>query len=148
MIPVFRLHPNAKLPERQHATDAGYDLSSVEDVTLRPGQTITVRTGLAMELPDHLFGWVVDRSSLSTQGVKVLGGIIDPGYRGEIRVVLHYLYHHPDGKDNQRFIPAGKRVAQLLLLPRVNAVFHPAVTLSESDRGANGFGSTDRKGME
>ena len=160
----FKLtHPNAKLPVNGKPGDIGWDLACVEDFTLAPGQTFAVDTGLQLaDAPkttgDDCFLQVVSRSGLSLKGVYTLGGIIDNSYRGEIKVILHNG-NPPVLKDIRLGVPvyedtgiefkAGDRVAQLLV-QRVWTdnlsvpMFGATDVVTETVRGADGFGSTDK----
>src|SRR3954466_10771296 len=113
-VAVRLLHPAAVAPERTRPGDAGYDLRAVADFSLAPGERATVPTGVAIALPPGIAGLVVPRSGLAARhGLSVVNGpgLIDPNYRGEIRVVLVNLGEHP-------FIAEpGDRIAQLLLVP-------------------------------
>lgn len=142
-LAVQLLHPRARAPERSRPGDAGYDLRAVEDFALAPGQRTVVPTGIALALPDGLAGLVVPRSGLAARhGLSVVNGpgLIDPTYRGEVRVVLVNLGHEPYAG------AAGDRIAQLLLVafsaPRVRVV--QALPGSADGRGADGFGSSGR----
>src|SRR6185312_4264470 len=104
-IDILRLSPDAVLPNRAHADDAGLDLYSHETVELAPGQGAVVKTGIALALDMGYVGLVADRSSMAKRGIKTLGGVIDAGYRGEIQVVLRNLDREP-----QR-IAKGERIA-------------------------------------
>lgn len=125
-------------PSRQHDDDAGFDLVSEADAILRPGERRLIPTGLRLAIPPGHVGMVCSRSGLAARdGVFVLNapGIIDPGYRGEIAVLLANL-------SDQRFvISAGDRIAQLVIVPTA-AVAFVSEPLSDSDRGDGGFGST------
>ena len=137
---VRRLHPDARLPLRAHDDDAGHDLHSVEAVTLAPGERAMVATGLAIELPEGHAGWVVPRSGLAARhGIAVVNapGLIDPGYRGELRVLLL-------NTDRQRSfkVTLGDRIAQLVLVKVESAEPAEVGELSETVRGEGGFGST------
>jgi dUTP pyrophosphatase len=134
---VKKLVPEATLPTRGHADDAGLDLYALEDGVLLPNGGIMARTGIAIALPEKTVGLVADRSSMAKKGVKTAGGVIDAGYRGEIQIVMRNLT-----ATEFRFAK-GERIAQLLILP----CFTPAVIESdtlgeETTRGAGGFGST------
>ncbi|MGX6447636.1 dUTP diphosphatase, partial [Patulibacter sp. S7RM1-6] len=139
---VRRLRPDAFLPVRQHADDAGLDLCCVEPVALGPGERATVPTGLAVALPPGHAGFVTPRSGLASRhGVALVNapGIVDAGYRGELRVLLL----NTDRAETFR-AAAGERIAQLLVVP----VALPAVVerddLDDTVRGTGGFGSTGR----
>ena len=137
---VRRLHPAARLPTRAYDGDAGLDLYALEPVELGPGERASVRTGIAVEIPPGQAGLVLPRSGLAARhGIALVNapGLIDAGYRGEIRVLL--LNTDPDAGFTAQ---AGERIAQLVLV-RVEA---PGVTevdeLAVSERGAGGFGSS------
>ena len=142
-LQVQLLHPSAVPPARTRAGDAGFDLRCVEPFSLAPGERAVVPTGVAVALPDGTCGLVVPRSGLAARhGLSVVNGpgLIDPSYRGEIRVVLVNL-------GDARFeAHAGDCIAQLLLVPFVAP--EPCVVEelppSPDDRGANGFGSSGR----
>ena len=139
---VRRLHPDARLPLRAHDDDAGHDLHSVEAVTLAPGERAIVATGLAIELPEGHAGWVVPRSGLAARhGIAIVNapGLIDPGYRGEVRVLLL----NTDRADSFE-IEVGDRIAQLLVTPFAPAEPVEAGELDQTGRGAGGFGSSGR----
>ena len=138
-IRVQRLHPAAQLPRYAHVGpfgDLAADLFAADAVELAPGATVAVRTGLAMELPETHGALVEDRSGLAVRGVTTLAGVIDPGYRGELRVVLTNLSAEP------HVVAPGHRIAQLRVVRRLQAVFEEVDTLAEAPRGAAGFGST------
>ncbi len=142
-ILVQRLHPAAQLPRYAHVGaygDLAADLFAAEAAVLapvgHPGATQLVRTGLAMELPSTHGALVEDRSGLAVRGVTTLAGVIDPGYRGELKVVLTNL-----GTEEQVVAP-GHRIAQLRIVERIEAVFEETDTLAEAPRGTGGFGST------
>jgi dUTP pyrophosphatase len=142
-IAVHRLDPDLPLPARQHASDAGYDLVARDDVVLAPGARAVVPTGIAIALPPGYAGFVLPRSGLAARhGISVVNGpgLIDSGYRDEIRVVLVNL------DPNEKFaVRRGDRIAQLVV-QRVDEVSWREVAgeteLGDSDRGLGGFGST------
>jgi dUTP pyrophosphatase len=140
-LEVQLLHPDAQPPARTRPGDAGYDLRCVEAFSLAPGERRVVPTGVAIALPDGVAGLVVPRSGLAARhGLSVVNGpgLIDPTYRGEVRVVLVNLGNEPyEGE-------AGDRVAQLLLVPYVAPATHVVDALPPSERGADGFGSSGR----
>ena len=137
-----RLVPEARAPARAHAGDAGYDLRSVEPAELRPGGRALVGTGISLALPAGYAGLVLPRSGLAVRhGISLVNapGLIDSGYRGEIRVPL--INHDPE--ETFRVEP-GMRVAQLVLVRVADAAFVEVVNLEESTdgRGEGGFGSS------
>ncbi len=139
-IRIKKLHPEAILPTYAHgpAEDAGMDLRAVERVVLTPGQAQAVPTGLAIELPRGHEAQVRPRSGLALRhSITANFGTIDPGYRGEIRVVMFNL-----GRADYA-IEKGDRIAQLIVAP-YDAVVWQEGELSDSARGAGGFGSSGR----
>jgi len=142
-LQVQLLHPRAQPPARTRPGDAGFDLRCVEGFALEPGERAVVPTGVAVALPEGVAGLVVPRSGLAARhGLSVVNGpgLIDPTYRGEVRVVLVNL-----GEERYEG-EAGDRVAQLLLVPFVAPATRVVETLPDSadDRGAHGFGSSGR----
>jgi dUTP pyrophosphatase len=131
--------PQAVLPNRKHADDAGADLSSSETIDLKPGERHLVRTGIALQIPDGFLGYVVPRSGLAAKhGITIVNapGLIDSGYRGEIMVCLL------NTSDTTFHVETGDRIAQLVIQDYVPAVFVPSSDLDDTDRGQGGFGST------
>ena len=135
-----KLTDGAPLPEHAHAGDAGLDLTTRETVMLLPGDTRVVGTGVAVETPEGHFGLVVPRSGLGSRGVNLsnCAGVIDSGYRGEMKAPLHN--NHRAGAPV--VIKRGERVAQLLVLPCVTCECVEVDELGETERGTDGFGST------
>ena len=141
-LPIQRLHDDAVVPSRAYAGDAGLDLSACERVELGPGERATVGTGLAVAIPDGYAGYVQPRSGLAaTHGITIVNtpGLVDSGYRGELRVILH----NTDLRE-PFVVEPGMRIAQLVLLqvPGVDPVV--VEELPASERGAGGFGSSGR----
>lgn len=129
------------LPHRQHHDDAGADLHSVDMHFLAPGERKLVNTGVSVAIPDGHVGLVCPRSGLAhKEGVTVLNapGIVDAGYRGDIKV---NLINH--GEETV-MIASGERIAQLVMVPFVAAVYTPVQTLPDSERGTGGHGSTGK----
>jgi len=140
-IKVMKLHAEARLPRYAHAGpfgDLAADLHALAGAILDAGSTMPVATGVAMEFPATHGALVEDRSGLAVRGVTTLAGVIDPGYRGEIKVVMTNL----SGAAVE--IKAGDRIAQLRIVRRIEAQFEEVSELVEASRGANGFGSTGR----
>lgn len=141
-VPFRRLRPEAAVPTRAHAGDAGYDLRSVDEVELAPGGRELVRTGISLAIPDGFAGLVLPRSGLAMRyGVAPVNtpGLIDSGYRGEIMVPL--INHD---REETFLIERGMRVAQLVLV-RAEAAAFAEVDLLETGtdgRGEGGFGSS------
>ena len=139
-LPIQRLREDAVLPAQAYEGDAGLDLAAAEGVELAPGARAVVGTGLAVAIPDGYAGFVQPRSGLAARhGISVVNspGLIDSGYRGEIRVVLLNT-----DRAEPFSVEAGMRIAQLVVVPV------PAVSVLETDelpgseRGARGFGSS------
>jgi len=138
-ILIQRLLPEAQLPRYAHMGafgDLAADLYAAEAVTLEPGNTVAVRTGIAMELPSTHGALVEDRSGLAMKGITTLAGVIDPGYRGELKIVLTNL------SSEVHVVEVGQRIAQLRIVERIEAVFEETDAVSETVRGEGGFGST------
>jgi dUTP pyrophosphatase len=141
-IRIQRIHPGAKLPAYAHGPDedAGMDLCAVEDIVLEPGVPRLVATGLTVEIPPGYEAQVRPRSGLALRHAITMPnapGTIDPGYRGEIRVILLNL-----GREAYA-IHAGDRIAQMIVA-RYEAVEWVEETLAGSTRGEGGFGSSGR----
>lgn len=138
---VRRLNGDAVLPSRQHPGDAGLDLVATEAATLTPGGgRATVGTGIAVEIPEGWVGLVCPRSGLAARhGIGVVNGpgVVDAGYRGEVRVVLYN-----SDPDEAFEVSVGDRIAQLLLTPVLLAEVVEASELAGATRDASGFGST------
>lgn len=141
-LKVKRLKPNAKLPVRQHPGDLGFDVFTLDTVCVQAGQTLAISTGMACEFPEGWGGVIKARSSQGKAGIDVFGGVVDSGYRGEIIVVLHNTAD-PQGEGHVIY-KAGDKIAQLVLVPVFPGTVQEIGTLSESSRGAQGFGSTGR----
>lgn len=134
-----RLSDCAELPRYAHEGDAGLDLRITHDVTLNPGERATVGTGLAVEIPQGCVGLVFPRSGLASKhGITLSNsvGVIDSGYRGEIGATLL------NQSDETATLDAGTRVCQLIVMPFVPCELVPCEELTETERGAAGFGST------
>lgn len=141
-ISFRRLVPEARAPERAHAGDAGYDLRSVEEADLPPGGRALVGTGISVAIPEGYAGLVLPRSGLAVRhGVSLVNtpGLIDSGFRGEIRVPL--INHD---RDEPFRVEKGMRVAQLVLVRAAGANFEPVEFLEAGTdgRGEGGFGSS------
>lgn len=143
-VPVKKLREGAKLPVYGSSMAAGADLCACLDapVTIAPGQTVMIPTGIAMEIPAGYAGLVYARSGLAAKrdlapANKV--GVVDADYRGEIFVPMHNHGSQP------QVLEHGERMAQMILTPFLAAHFTETDTLSDTDRGEAGFGSTGRK---
>jgi dUTP pyrophosphatase len=141
-LPVTKLHISAVIPTRAHPGDAGLDLYSIEGAHIGPGERWSVGTGIAIEIPEGHAGLVLPRSGLAREhGISLVNGpgLIDAGYRGEVRVLLL----NTDPAETVR-IEAGARIAQLVVTPITLAEPVEVAELSDSARGDGGFGSTGR----
>jgi dUTP pyrophosphatase len=141
-LAVSKLNEEATLPSRAHEGDAGLDLYACEAAHIGPGERWSVGTGIAVEIPEGHAGLVLPRSGLAREhGIALVNspGLIDAGYRGEVRVLLL----NTDPAEGFRIEP-GDRIAQLVVSPIALAEPVEAGTLSESARGDGGFGSSGR----
>jgi dUTP pyrophosphatase len=141
-LQIQRLRPEASLPGRAYAGDAGLDLAAVERVVLRPGERAVVPTGLAVAIPEGFAGFVQARSGLAMRhGIAVVNspGLVDAGYRGELRVILLNT-----DRDETFVVEAGDRIAQLVVLPVPELELVEVEELPESERSVRGFGSSHR----
>jgi dUTP pyrophosphatase len=139
-LAVKRLHPQAILPTRAHAGDAGLDLHATEALTLEPGARASVGTGVAVAIPEGQGGLVLPRSGLAARsGIALVNapGLIDAGYRGEIRVLLLNTDRHAPCE-----IAVGDRIAQLVLVRLELPATVEVDELPASERGEGGFGSS------
>jgi dUTP pyrophosphatase len=140
-VKIKRLSPHANIPSRQHSYDAGYDVTSIEDLTIPAGKWILVKTGIAVELPEEMEIQVRSRSGLALKhGIFCLNapGTVDAGYRNEIGVILANF------SDKDFLIHRGDRVAQLIFQTPKHPELIEVDDLNDSDRGLGGFGSTGR----
>lgn len=140
-VRIKKLDPRAKLPVYGSADAAGADLCALtdDDITLAPGETTFVHTGLAAAIPQGYVGLVCARSGLaSKQGLAPANkvGVVDADYRGELMVALH------NHSGEARVIHNGDRIAQMVILPYLTADFVLSEELDETERGEGGFGST------
>lgn len=143
-VSVKKLDSRAKLPSYGSADAAGADLYAVADepVTIAPGETVLVHTGLSMAIPQGYVGLIYARSGLAVkQGLAPANkvGVIDADYRGELMVALH---NHSGEK---RTVECGDRIAQLVVAPYLTAQFRETEELEDTARGSGGFGSTGTK---
>lgn len=138
-LPIRRLRPEAQVPTRAYAGDAGIDLAACERVELAPGERALVSTGVAVAIPEGYAGYVQPRSGLAAKhGISIVNtpGLVDSGYRGELMVNLL-------NTDREPFVvELGMRIAQLVVLPVPEVRLVEVDELPESDRGARGFGSS------
>lgn len=136
-LPVKKLDPEAKIPERAHTSDAGLDLFTLDQGVVEINETIILRTGIAMAIPEGYVGLIWDKSGLAANyGLTCLGGVIDAGYRGEIMIKLANL-----GTEAYT-ITKHQKIAQLLIQPVALPQLEEVKELDETERGDAGFGST------
>ena len=142
-VNIKKLTETAKLPERGSAYAAGYDLFAdlQETIEIKPHETYMINTGVAMEIPEGYWGGVFARSGLSAkEGLRPAncGGVVDADYRGPVCVALHN-----DG-EVVRTVTPGQKIAQLVVVPFLAVEFDEVEELSDTVRGAGGFGSTGK----
>jgi dUTP pyrophosphatase len=139
-LPVRRLRDDAILPVQAYPGDAGLDLAACDRHEVGPGERALIPTGLAVEIPEGYGGFVLPRSGLAANdGITLLNapGLIDSGYRGEVRVV----FHNTD-RDRTFVVEPGMRIAQLVVLPVPGIELVEQAELEQSERGERGFGSS------
>ena len=139
-----RLDPRATVPTYGSASAAGADLYALAEgeIVIEPQQTVLVHTGIAVEIPEGYVGLIYARSGLATKrGLAPANkvGVIDADYRGELMVALY------NQSDCAQAIAHGERIAQLVITPYLQADFVESEQLSDTERGAGGFGSTGRR---
>lgn len=137
-LKVKRIHPDAKIPTQGSEHSAGFDLYSVEDYELQPGETHALPTGLSMEIPEGKACFFWDRSGLGFKGMHRFAGLVDSDYRGEFKVILFNSTKLPFK------INKGDRIAQGVIQDYYKPEFEETNDLSETQRGAGGFGSTGK----
>lgn len=139
-VPVKRLDKTLDVPEYAYVGDAGLDLHAAEDIVLKPFERAAVSCGIALGLPEGFAGFVLPRSGLAAKhGISIVNapGLIDSNYRGEIKAVLVNL----DPKESFA-IAHGDRIAQLVIMPVPSVVLNESDELTQTERGAGGFGSS------
>ncbi len=158
-----KLHPNALIPQRAKDGDAGYDLFALEPTKINPFERKLIPTGISMAIPYGFYGRVAPRSgSALKHGIDVMAGVIDGSYRGDVGVVLINLNMLPSlsealgrnhnamvisslfGAAGQFEIRRGDKIAQIIIEHCADVEFEEVESLPESERGAGGFGSTDK----
>jgi dUTP pyrophosphatase len=131
-----RLSSDAILPTKAHPTDIGFDLYTVNQMMIRPGEQFHIDTGIAVGFPKGIAGQILDKSSIGAKGIKVMGGVIDQAYTGPLIVCLRNL------SDEAVYFGAGSKIAQLVLIPSYEVAIIEVSELGETDRGSKGFGSS------
>ena len=140
ILKVKKLHADAKIPEYAHPGDAGMDIYCDQNFTLVPSEKIIISTGISMEIPEGHVGLIWDKSGMAAKHtLHVLAGVIDSGYRGEIKIVMINL-----GKEEYK-IEKHDKIAQMLIQPVQGCEIKEIFETSESSRGEDGFGSTGYK---
>lgn len=138
-IKIKRLKPDGRIPTRAKSSDAGYDLYSTVDLPITPTARELVSTGIAIEIPKGYYGRIAPRSGLAVKaGVDILAGVVDSGYRNEVKVVMINL------GQGLVSINKGDRIAQLIIEKCHDAEWEEVKELSDSDRGEGGFGSSGK----
>lgn len=134
---VKRLHPEAKLPTKGHPGDAGIDFYTLDTVMFNPYEQRNVRTGVAIEIPEGHVGLIWDKSSISFQkGLKIMGGVIDAGYRGEIIMSLY------NTSTTEQVLEKGHKIAQMIIQKFEECEIKEVDTITDSVRGEGREGST------
>ena len=135
-LKIKKIDPEAITPFKSKKGDAGLDLSSLKNYSIKPSEKILIETGISLEIPEGFVGLIWDRSGLAAKhSLHCLAGVIDSNYRGEIKIVLINL-----GKETYE-IERGNRVAQLLIQKIEEVYLEEVESLEESSRGERGFGS-------
>lgn len=137
-LKIKKIHKNAKLPHYGHKGDAGLDIFSTIDCVLRKREVKAIPTGIKVAIPEGYVGLIWDKSGVSLEGVHRLAGVVDSGYRGEVKIVMANLSDEPFS------IEKGMKIAQLLIQPVVEVEVIEVEDLEATPRGENGFGSTGK----
>ena len=136
-LQIKKLHPEAVLPRYANPKDAGLDLFSSEEVTLQPNEKKTIKTGIAIALPENHVGLVWDKSGIASKlHLHTFAGVIDESFRGELQIVIGNFSTQPYK------IEKGQKIAQLLIQPITYAQIEEVSDLNATQRGQGGFGST------
>ncbi len=135
---IKKLHEDAKLPTRAHHDDAGIDIYAHGIHIIEPSQTVAIPTGVSMELEKGFVSLVWDKSGIALKGIKTVGGVIDAGYRGEYKIMMHNL------SNTSRTFENGDKIAQILIQKVEFPELVEVDELNDSTRGVGGFGSTGK----
>jgi len=139
-LKIKRLHPSAKMPEFAREGDAGLDLFAIEGMSVASGERTSIPTGLAMEIPRGFVGMIWDRTGVSLKkGLKVIGGVVDSSYRGDVKVLMANISSDPVE------IMQGDKIAQMVIQPYEQPMIEIVDELSDTQRGDKMFGSSDEK---
>tara|TARA_R110000824_G_scaffold128568_4_gene289560 strand:- start:65662 stop:66084 length:423 start_codon:yes stop_codon:yes gene_type:complete len=137
-ISVQKLCDSATLPTKSHSSDAGWDLYASEEVSIPKGSTVTISTEIAFAIPEGYVGLIWDRSSLGSQGIHRHAGVIDSSYRGHVKVCLH------NNAQETYVVKKEDRIAQIIFQETPPFDLEEVGSLSETQRGGHGFGSTGK----
>ncbi len=138
-LKIKKTNPAAIIPKYAYDDDAAFDLFSVETITIEPGARVQIPTGIAMQIPTGHVGMIWDKSGLSHNfGLKVMGGVIDSGYRGEIKVGMINL------SDEPYTVEKGHKITQMVIQQKETCEIEEVSELEESHRGTSGFGSSGK----
>lgn len=135
---IEKLYPEAKLPQKAHAGDAGFDLYSRDYYSIPPYAHVLVSTGIKLAIPEGYVGLIWDKSGVAFEGMKTMGGVIDSNYRGEIKVIIKNL-----SEEMYNVIP-GQKIAQILIQAISDIEISEEKIVDETERKADGFGSTGK----
>lgn len=139
VLKIKKLVEDAKIPTYAHTGDAGLDFFAYQTVTIKPGESHSIKTGIAVEIPESYVGLVWDKSGLSmNHGLKVLGGVIDSSFRGEVVMSLFNL------SQKEYTLEKGQKIAQMIIQKFEEVIVNEVEELSETSRGEEGFGSTGK----
>lgn len=142
-IKVYKLNSEATLPTRNKSADAGLDLYSLEDILIKVGTTVVVKTGVAINIPEGYMGKIEDRSSMAAKGLRTGGGVVDAGYSGDVSVVLHnFSGSNVTMFDGLYQIRRGDKIAQMVIHKVETPQVEEVDRLWSSERGLYGFGSS------
>ncbi len=137
---IKKLHPEAVLPRYALPNDAGMDLFSNEAAIINSNERKLISTGISMAIPAGFVGLVWDKSGIASKhGIKTMAGVIDSGYRGEVKILMHNL------SDKSFVVEKGSKIAQLLIQPVHQLEITEVDELDSTERGTGGFGSTGER---
>lgn len=138
-LQIQKIYPDAKIPVNGYQGDAGLDLYAYGDFSLKPGERVSVPTGIKMAIPDGCVGLVWDKSGIAfKRGIKSMGGVVDSGYRGEIMVCLINL------SAEIQEIKRGEKIAQIIIQPYLSVDIEESELNDDTHRGEKGFGSSGK----
>jgi dUTP pyrophosphatase len=138
-VKIKKLHSNAKIPFLGTGHAAGFDIYSIEDYELKPGETYAVKTGISIEIPEGKVVQIWDRSGMGLKGIHRFAGLLDSDYRGEYKIVLF------NSTDKIYKICKGDRICQAVILDYYTPEFEEVEELTETKRGSGAFNSTGTK---